>query len=243
MVETGFFAGPAKLSLLYSFIPGPDRRHGVLIDKQPTTFPIGPIPDLLGSDQYEGEQAGHLNRHVGNSGVFRPYSLLLGYGYGSGVNCYDLNGNGCFTDASVLAARIDYAAAANLNVYCSFLHAERASHGWQWGTIYPASKRLRFGPRPNGFNRAREFTEPVPTIPDTALGWELNLGCQWELLSNWTLDMTAAYWRPGKWFNYACIDRGVENWNRARTASNWGINPNRSIDPIVGLEIVSSATF
>ena len=34
MVEAGYFAGPAKMSALYAFIPGPDRRHGILIDRQ-----------------------------------------------------------------------------------------------------------------------------------------------------------------------------------------------------------------
>ena len=32
--EAGFTAGPVKMSLLYSWVPGPDRRHGVWIDRQ-----------------------------------------------------------------------------------------------------------------------------------------------------------------------------------------------------------------
>ena len=28
-------AGPMRTSLLYAVVPGPDRRHGVLIDRQP----------------------------------------------------------------------------------------------------------------------------------------------------------------------------------------------------------------
>ncbi len=35
MVETGFVSGPAKVSFLYAFMPGADRRAGALINKQP----------------------------------------------------------------------------------------------------------------------------------------------------------------------------------------------------------------
>ncbi len=244
MVETGFFAGPAKSSFLIAYLPGPDRRHGVLIDRQPTTY-VGAPPE-------KAVDAVWLNRHVGNSGVFRPYSLLLSHGYGAGVNCYDLNGNGCMTDALVLAARVDYAVAANLNVFASLLHAERDSHAWQWGSIRPGSRRedtfdegtafrqVIF--RPRGLGRF-EFVRPVPTIPDNDLGWELGLGAQWELLQGWQLSITGAYWQPGKWFKYACIDRSVEDWSDGGADVSWGINPNRTIDPIVGMEFTVKAAF
>lgn len=246
MVEAGFFAGPAKVSFLYAFLPGPDRRHGILIDRQPTTF-MYVAPELA-------DQATWLNRHVGNSSVFRPYSLLLGRSYGAGLNCYDLNGNGCMTDASVLALRLDYAVAANLNLFGSVFYAERASHGWQWGCIRPggrnvfdvfdgdddALRQVIFRPRQgNSF----DFAEPIPTIPDTALGYELVLGAEWKLIENWLLTVTGAYWQPGRWFNYACKDRGVLDWVFPDPATLYGINPNRTIDPIVGLEITMEATF
>ncbi len=35
MTELGLFSGPWKLSLLLSHIPGPDRRHGIRIQRQP----------------------------------------------------------------------------------------------------------------------------------------------------------------------------------------------------------------
>ncbi|MEW6115191.1 MAG: hypothetical protein AB1664_23880, partial [Thermodesulfobacteriota bacterium] len=72
MAETGLVAGPGKISFLYAFMPGPDRRGGALINKQP--FNQG-----AGQGAYD---------------VFRPYSYLLGYAYGSGVNAFNITGDG-----------------------------------------------------------------------------------------------------------------------------------------------------
>ena len=52
-----------------------------------------------------------------------------------------------------------------------------------------------------------------PNIPDRALGWEVDAGFDWKLLEGFTTNFTLAYWAPGKWFNYACIDRSVPVWN------------------------------
>jgi hypothetical protein len=243
MVEAGVFSGPAKLSLLYAFIPGPDRRHGVLIDRQPTTFPFVPGENGLAGLTALRAQTIYLNKHVGNSGVFRPYTLIFGYDFGSGINCFDLNGNGCVTDASIIAARFDYALAANLNVYGAFLYAERVSHGWQWGCIWPQDRNLRFVPRRYLLNPTQEFTDPIPTIPDTELGWEIGLGADWKLLEQLLLTVRAAYWQPGRWFNYACIDRSVDNWRNQSSTNNWGVNPDRAIDPIFGLTIHTVTEF
>jgi hypothetical protein len=189
------------------------------------------------------EEAIYLNRHVGNLGVFRPYSLLFAYNYGSGLNCYDLNGNGCVTDASVLAARIDCALAANLNVSLSYLWAERASHGWQWGCIFPYDRAAVFMPYRDLDNPNLQYTEPIPTIPDRALGWEVGLGVQWKLMESMLLSVQGAYWQPGKWFNYACVDRSVDFWPTGTPANNWGVNPDRTIDPIFGLNIRIMSDF
>jgi len=243
MVELGGVYGPAKLSLLASYLPGPDRRHGILIDRQPTTYPYKPYRYGMPN----------LNAHLGNAGVFRPYSLLIAYNYGAGVNCTDLKGNGSITDAFILAARWDYALAANLNVVVTFLSAERASHGWQWGAISPMASwspdyrsSLAFNPYQafRNLSAATEFSDPIPTVPDRSLGWEITAGADWRLLENWTLGVTAAYWQVGKWFKYACIDRTVPNWSGNPTAANnWGTNPNKSIDPIFGLEMTMNVSF
>ena len=40
MAEVGCYWGPAKVSFLYAYIPGPDRRQGVMIDRQPVLIDL-----------------------------------------------------------------------------------------------------------------------------------------------------------------------------------------------------------
>lgn len=234
MVETGAMAGPSTVSLLYAFMPGADRRAGKPIDKQPFV------------------QSGP----TGAYGLFQPYTYLLGYAYGSGVNAFDLNRQGYINEAWVVAARLDYATAANLNVFASFLWAERSSHGHGWGYIRPAQKaavtrtvnaagnaadQVEWTPYVNykdnnGSNRA-------PSIPDNALGWEVTAGVNWKLLENLQLNILGAFWQPGKWFNFACVDRRVTNWDTPVAGNRWGANPARTIDPVMGAQVEISARF
>ena len=112
MVETGFMAGPAKASFIYAWLPGPDRRHGVLIDRQPYFYGFA------------------------NNGLFMPYSLVMNFYYGGGLNLYNLNTDGYMNDASIFAGRLDYAVASNLNVFGSFCWADRASGAGLWMGIH-----------------------------------------------------------------------------------------------------------
>jgi hypothetical protein len=57
----------------------------------------------------------------------------------------------------------------------------------------------------------------------------------WKLLAGWSLDLQASYWNPGKWFNYACIDKSVPNWDNPAVANNFGANPDRTIDAVTGI--------
>jgi len=90
----------------------------------------------------------------------------------------------------------------------------------------------------------------APNVPDHDLGWEATVGFEWKLLENYRLRGLLAYWQPGKWFNYACVDRSVQAWNReTRTNINttpyypFGVNPDRVIDPIIGGEVALTADF
>jgi hypothetical protein len=231
LLEGGAVVGPAKISLFYAFMPGADRRAGALIDRQP--YVTG-----KGNAAY---------------GVFQPYSFLLGYAYGSGVNAFDLNRNGYINEAWVAAARADYAVASNLIVYGSFLWAERSSHGHGWGFIRPAQKATVT----TAVNAAGNAADSVqwtpyvnykdnpnaPSIPDTGLGWEVTVGANWKLLEKFQLDILGAYWQPGKWFNYACVDRGVPGWDTPTARNNWGANPGRTIDPIAAAQVTVKTEF
>jgi hypothetical protein len=239
MFEFGALIGPGKVSFLYAYLPGPDRRGGYLYDDQSYFQAPG--------------QACYA--------VFRPYSYLLGYVYGSGVNAYDTGKNGYINAAEVLAARLDYAVAANLNVFGSFLWAQRSSNGYTWGYLRPALNPTVtpvVNATANGIANFIKWTPYVsyqsndgaPNIPDRDLGWEATTGFEWMLLERYRLRGLLAYWQPGKWFNHACIDRGVPAWNQeTRTNINttpyypFGANPDRVINPIVGGELALTVDF
>jgi len=150
-----------------------------------------------------------------------------------------LNQEGDMLDALVLATRLDYAVASNLNVFASFFTAERVSKAYPWGFIKPENDYY-YGCTGNVMF---DFSEnPLsPSIPDTSLGYEFGVGMGWKLLDNWTFDVIVSRRQPGKWFSYAFIDKSTA-WRTPNQSNNYGTNPGRSIDPIVALrvDIVSS---
>lgn len=214
MAEAGVHCGPLGLSLLYAFMPGPDRRHGILIDRQPFI--------------QENEQAA--------LGVFDQYSILMAYLYGSGVNA-----PAHISDASVFGIRLEYALAANLMLQASALKALRNSQGYGWGYIRPNPAAGAFGTV--DYDVRGSFAAPSPAIPDNDLGWEFMVGVNWKLLSGWAVETRVAYWQPGRWFNFACIDRSVPNWTVPDASNNWGASPERKIDPVLGFELRLGATY
>ncbi len=230
MTEVAALAGPMRVSLLYAWFSGGDRRDGRQIDRT----------GILESDSFS------------NTGLFRPYSYLQVYGYGLGHFVNGSTGNGYAEDASICGARVDYSLAANLNLFATFFRADRVSQsGFGWGAIRPdvpagapfvageygGGVELGFGP--NG----------APSIPDSDLGWEINAGFVWQILEGFVVNATFAYWQPGNWYKFACIDKGVTNWANPPGAlgsadpADWGINPDRSIDPIWGMELVLNGEF
>ena len=230
MAEVGVLAGPAKFTLLTAWLPGPDRRAGTLIGKQPAAF--------VWHSNYD--------RQLGNYDVFRPYSCIFSYDYGSGLNAFNLNGDGYVRDAFVLAARLDYAVAANLNIFGAFFYANRTSNGYSWACLGPNA-----GVPGSGFINIPDGNVSFiinrypasPNIPDTALGYEIDAGLDWKLLEGWTAGVFVGYWQPGKWFSYACVDRSVTGWEFGNAANFFGTRPDRSIDPVLGGQFYSSFSF
>jgi len=247
--ELGVVSGPAKVSLFFSWVPGPDRRAGVWINNQ----------------TWENVMNGS---YFGNAQFFQPYSLLMAYQYGAGLNAVDSNGEGYMTDAISYGARVDYALAANLNLYGTFFYANRQSHGWGWGSltldqfgnVVLLGRSTVDGNYVPAFNN---FYQPdgaaglaAPNIPDDALGWEIDAGIDWKLLEGFGFSFRGAYWQPGSWYKFACIDKSVAGSATGAAAlqvvngvtvlrpnfvdgltigSQWGVNPAKSIDPIWGI--------
>jgi hypothetical protein len=65
----------------------------------------------------------------------------------------------------------------------------------------------------------------APNIPDTGLGWEMTTGFNWQLLDRYTLGCLLSYWPP------------------VVPSYPFGINPNRTIDPVVGGEVTLKVDF
>jgi len=232
VIECGAVAGPAKISFLWAYYPGPDRRAGKLIDRQPTIVPIF-SPN-------------------GGVNLYLPYSLLLGYDYGSGNGSISRSSDhGFITDASTYGVRLDYAVAANLNAYATCLYASRISQGYGWGWIRPdpgedlISPALQYGnngtavnpPTVSGNLVDLSFATGAPNILERDLGYEIGGGINWKLIEGYMLTARVAYWKPGGWFKYACVDRRQPGWDMPNAGNRWGINPNREIDPIFGTHI------
>ncbi len=65
-------------------------------------------------------------------------------------------------------------------------------------------------------------------------------------LDRYTLGGFLSFWKPGKWFNYACIDRSVPGWDNQTDSTQlyaFGVNSDRTIDPVVGGEVSLVASF
>jgi hypothetical protein len=222
-IETGILAGPAKISFLSLWSPGPDRRNGMYIDRQPAAFVRHPTYDT----------------RLGNYSLILPYSFLFAYDYGSGIHAYNLSGNGFIRDAFVLAGRLDYAVAANLNLFGSFFWAQRSSDGYEWGCLRPeisddtparATGNVDFSRVSPGAYMSQN--NRTPNITERSLGYEIGLGFNWKLLEGLTCGINISYWAPGKWFTYACIDRADPNWNNDNQPR--GGTRDRSIDAVIG---------
>jgi hypothetical protein len=184
--ETGVLVGPAKLSLMFAHTTGFDLNN-----PNPT---VSRLPFAI------------------NYIALAPYEWLMFNTYAGGNNggwigvTFPLTNDeiGQLADAFAFAARLDFAAASNLNVWASYIwaHATEPNGGFAGGTASDGSvgnttvaqaqawKTLNgFGPNPN------------PYVDDGFLGWEVNIGLDWKLLENLTLNMRWAYWQPGPFFD------------------------------------------
>lgn len=237
MAEAAVLAGPARVALLFAWLQGDDRRGG--------QFANG--AQAIGNVTYTDKRGTLRNNTFSNSGLFRPFSLLQAYAYGAGMFVNGDTGNGYVEDAVVYGARADYSLAANLNVYGTFFWAERQSQsGFGWGCIAPNTAATDGSIVRRG--TADGDRVGAPNIPDVNLGWEVDAGFDWQLLEGLMVNATFAYWQPGGWYKYACVDKSVVNWGVAgapgsTNPADWGINPNRPIDAVWAMQLVVNGEF
>ncbi|MGO9115995.1 MAG: hypothetical protein ACLQPD_00090 [Desulfomonilaceae bacterium] len=91
------------------------------------------------------------------------------------------------------------------------------------------------------FNFNRYTTSP--NIPDRGLGYEIDMGFDWRILDRCQIGMVLGCRQPGKWFNYACIDRSVPAWHTGNVGDLFGTRPDRPLNAVVGGEFSSKFEF
>ncbi len=217
MVELGTLIGPTKFSLAHFFRSGNDRRNGLFL----------PAAATGAQGTYD-----HWNEFLvfgGADEAIKPYQFLIGY-YGTGNGSYDSCGYPTFTDFVGYAARIDHAVAANLNVFGSFMVAQRQSDTFsgiaQYSGNGPVGRGPIVGPAGGGIG---------PRIPVNDLGWEFDLGCNWKLLEGLTFNSLFALWQPGDWFKWAYVDHGSVNLTTV-DGIDFPVTPHREIDPLIAFQ-------
>lgn len=222
--EAGVYAGPAKFTLFLFNGTDDDRRAW-----------------SGGTDVFKANNLYAISPDFGNTySVCYPYIYLMGFHYGGGntQGQNPLHGRGRWTSGLLYAARLDYAVAANLNVYGSVAHATQWNKSFGWGYIgVQLDGEVTFARRHDGAVRS-------PAIPDDDMGWEFNAGVDWKLLEGLTLRVVGAYWQPGDWWKWACVSKTNTNWDTPELDTVWwGTDPNRSIDAVYGYNVMVTADF
>jgi hypothetical protein len=234
-VELGTFIGPSKLSLIYLHATGQDRRG--LADERGTLFKDNRITVVAD----------------GVTGAFLPYTALMGPSYAFGTASFHSTGVGRLDSGTFVGARLDYAVAANLNVYGAYSRFYQPYKAYGWGYLRPmpqgadedADGEADYlgGQVVAGFveGTTADINDRARAIPVDDVGWEFMVGVDWQLLEGLVFGTKFAYFQPGEWFKYAAIDKSlITDWQEVIDADNPAViesyvNPGREIDPVLGL--------
>jgi len=180
-LETGLVGGPAKVTVNYVRSTGEDPSTRITTE------------DSAGSEQ--GASACYM----------RDWGLLMYYMYGTGTG-WSAAGEGQPTNFHHIGGRVDYALAANLNLFGIYSYAWRDQpNAYTLGGDQRGGARLftnddiamAQGILPGYFGQT--------AVPDSAreIGWEVDAGLAWKILENLAWKTTFAYWKPGAWWSYA----------------------------------------
>jgi hypothetical protein len=187
--ETGLIYGPAKTSLFWAWAPGRNLANPLANSTGTQTTKSTPYP---------------INYQATD-----PYNTLMFHTFGGGNNqfswLFGADGTGLMADAWALGTRLDYAVASNLNVWGSYLWAERlerdgylAGYFGALGTPDAVKGAVAAG---TAFRSLRGGTDPFAS--SQSLGRETDAGVDWKLLEGMTLYFKYAFWQPGDWFDWA----------------------------------------
>ncbi len=230
-VETGGVCGAAKFAANYVRATGDD-----------------PSTRFTSEDAVAGQQGV-------SSAYMKDWGYLMYWLYGTGT-CWDADGYGQPTNFHHVGIKLDYAAAANLNIWGMFSNAWRDQpNAYRLGGDYVS------GIRPftnNDILTAQTGGFAGHAVPNDKrhIGWEVDAGINWKLLENLTWNTTLAFWQPGPWWGAAFPDTAflyrvlggaalpsTAAANNAVGEANATPNINRPISPLGAVETSLMITF
>ena len=230
-VETGVMAGPSKVTFSYVRSMGDDP-----------------------STRKDDEDTGRGTTGVNNCYI-RYWGLLMYDMYGTGTG-WNAGGRGQPVNLHHVGGRLDYAVAANLNLFVVNSWAWRdQANAFVLGGNYSHTV-ARFSndtiAQQKGFPG---FDPPVPglrPVPDYAndIGWEVDLGWNWRILESLTWNSVLAFWQPRSWWSHAYPNTAeiyrrnggtVPQAPRDQVGATSGLG--RKIDPLIGFESSISVEF
>lgn len=184
--EGGFLCGPAKFAAIWAYSPGQQLANPAVATN--AAFPNPTKQRFITAINYQ---------------VHEAYNFLMFYTYAGGNNVFDLDGRGNIGDANVYAGRFDYAVASNLNVWASYMWAERLEKDGYLAGQFTGTAPGALGTLAPGITFAAANGGTDPFAGNGFLGWEMNFGLDWKLLEGMTTFVRYAYWQPGDWFTRA----------------------------------------
>lgn len=191
-VNGGVLAGPVKFDLVWAQASGQPRHGSAGFDNRTR---VGLIENI-------------------NYQAMKPYQFLMFETYAGGNNQFNADGTGQMGDAIALGGRLDYAVAANLNMFGSFLYAKRLERNGDYAGSYntgiTAAGATSVSATSASVGTAQNWKAAVtgiaglnPYVDDNLIGWEAQGGVDWKILEGMTWNVSYAYWQPGPWFNQA----------------------------------------
>jgi hypothetical protein len=194
--EAGIVMGAKKMALMYGLASGPTLNNNNL------------------TKVYEPLAI--------NYQVLEPYGSLMFPLYAGGNNAFNPDGTGEMADAYAFGARVDYALAANVNVFSTVLWAHRLERAGTYAGTYlattdvngladpaeisiQASRAINAARAQAWKNSARDTGGTLynPYVDDGFIGWETMSGMSWKLLEGLTVEGSYSWWQPGAWFDQA----------------------------------------